>query len=78
MLMHTDVRNGIHRVCSRPSFRAAAVLWAIGFSISWCSTLGQWRRDSNSDVTPLPVFSRLHADAAILDVPNAYYARPYL
>ncbi|OEH76040.1 large protein with 8 or more transmembrane domains within nh2 related protein [Cyclospora cayetanensis] len=49
MLLHANLKNGIHRVCSRPSFRAAAVLWAIGFSVTWCSTLADWRRDSNEE-----------------------------
>ncbi|KAL8435126.1 hypothetical protein Efla_006347 [Eimeria flavescens] len=45
MLRHAAFREGVHRLCSRPSFQAAGILWALGFSLSWCSTLSFWRRD---------------------------------
>ncbi|KAL8271401.1 hypothetical protein Esti_004602 [Eimeria stiedai] len=46
MLGHAAFRESVHRLCSRPSFRMAGILWAIGFSLSWCSTLAYWRRDN--------------------------------
>ncbi|CBZ51790.1 Large protein with 8 or more transmembrane domains within NH2 region, related [Neospora caninum Liverpool] len=42
---HHLLRHSIHRVCSRPSFALATVVWNFAWSVSWCLTLQRWRRD---------------------------------
>ncbi|PFH32987.1 ion channel protein [Besnoitia besnoiti] len=43
---HHLLRHNVHRLCSRPSFALATVVWNFAWSVSWCATLYRWRRET--------------------------------